>query len=55
MNEEWKDIKGYEGLYQISSLGRVYSFYKKDYLKPGKDKSSYLFVNLCKNNKSKPF
>ena len=21
--EEWKDIKGYEGLYQISSLGRV--------------------------------
>lgn len=21
--EEWKDIKGYEGLYQISNLGRV--------------------------------
>ena len=26
MIEEWKDIKGYEGLYQISSLGRVMSF-----------------------------
>ena len=24
--EEWKDIKGYEGLYQISSFGRVKSF-----------------------------
>ena len=23
--EEWKDIKGYEGIYQISSFGRVYS------------------------------
>lgn len=25
MNEIWKDIKGYEGLYQISNLGRVRS------------------------------
>ena len=24
-NEIWKDIKGFEGLYQISSLGRVKS------------------------------
>lgn len=23
MNEIWKDVKGYEGIYQISSLGRV--------------------------------
>lgn len=23
MIEEWKDIKGYEGLYQVSNLGRV--------------------------------
>ena len=22
MREEWRDIKGYEGLYQISNLGR---------------------------------
>lgn len=27
MEEIWKDIKGYEGLYQISNLGRVKSFY----------------------------
>lgn len=25
MEEVWKDIKGYEGLYQISNLGRVKS------------------------------
>lgn len=22
-NEEWRDIEGYEGLYQVSSLGRI--------------------------------
>lgn len=26
--EEWRDIEGYEGLYQVSSFGRVKSFYK---------------------------
>ena len=25
MNEIWKDIKGYEGKYQVSNLGRVKS------------------------------
>lgn len=25
MNEEWRDIQGYEGLYQVSNLGRVKS------------------------------
>lgn len=28
MNEIWKDIKGYEGLYQISNWGEVKSFQK---------------------------
>lgn len=28
MNEEWKWIKGYEGLYQISNMGRLKSFHK---------------------------
>ena len=23
MKEEWEDIKGYEGLYQVSNMGRV--------------------------------
>ncbi|MDN4646651.1 NUMOD4 domain-containing protein, partial [Arthrobacter sp. PsM3] len=25
MNEEWRDIVGYEGLYQVSSLGNIKS------------------------------
>lgn len=25
MEEVWKDIEGYEGLYQISNLGRIIS------------------------------
>ena len=62
MNEEWKDIKGYEGLYQISNLGRVKSlryankqaFYKREkLLKGANDKDGYLQVTLCKNNTKK--
>lgn len=40
MNMEiWKDIKGYEGLYQVSSKGRIRSFYERTTrggLTPGK-------------------
>ena len=25
INEIWKDCKGYEGLYQVSNLGRVWN------------------------------
>lgn len=28
MGEIWKDVKGFEGLYQVSSFGRVRSFHK---------------------------
>lgn len=32
MKEIWKDIKGYEGLYQVSNLGRIKSLkrYRKN-------------------------
>ena len=33
MQEIWKDVKGYEGGYQVSSLGNVRSLKKKHYLK----------------------
>ena len=60
MNEEWRDIKGYEGKYQVSSLGRVKSLgnnksKKEKILKPGKNKLDYLYVILCKNGESKGF
>ena len=57
-NEEiWKDVVGYEGLYQVSNNGRVKSlkFGKEKILKPGKLKNGYLRVNLCKNEKQKHF
>ena len=55
MEEEWRDIKGYEGLYQISNLGRVYSYHKGDCLNLNKDKDGYLVVGLHKNGKKKPY
>jgi hypothetical protein len=48
--EVWKDIKGYEGIYKVSSYGRVKS-YKKPIpiiIKPGKDKDGYLQFVLYK-------
>lgn len=51
--EEWKDIEGYEGLYQISNYGRVKSlkYGKEKILKGGKVSSGYLQVGLCKDGK----
>ena len=64
MQEIWKDVKGYEGLYQVSNLGRIKSISyfnranKKTYprnkiLKPLINDKGYLRVDLRKNNKSK--
>lgn len=52
MDEIWKDITGYEGLYQVSNLGRVKSlkFGKELILKHSKDKDGYVMVGLWKNN-----
>lgn len=57
LTEIWRDIKGYEGLYQISNLGRVKSMHgrRPRILKPGmmgtgyREGTGYLFVILCKN------
>lgn len=49
MLEEWKDIEGYEGLYQVSNFGRVRSFTKnKDgyILNPIDNKLGYFRVSL---------
>jgi hypothetical protein len=58
MEEIWKDIEGYEGLYQVSNLGRVKSL-KKKYSKEDRirklrlDKDGYLVVSLWKYGKPK--
>lgn len=46
MEEIWKDIKGYEGLYQVSNIGRVRGLRRNIILKPKVDRLKYLFVGL---------
>jgi hypothetical protein len=66
--EVWKDIEGYEGLYQASSLGRIKSLgrqrimpnggiriYPEKIFKPAKNKYGYLQIVLCKNCKQKSY
>ena len=50
MKEIWKDIKGYEGLYQVSSFGRVKRVTTGRILKGSNDSIGYLLVILYKNN-----
>jgi hypothetical protein len=68
MKEKWKDIKGYEELYQISNFGRVKAL-KKEWiggrgakrkhpdiiLNPDKDHKGYLSVTLTKNKTPKHY
>lgn len=54
--QEWKQIKGYEGLYMISDHGKVWSIKANKMLKPalnGYPRKEYLVVGLSKNGKSK--
>ena len=54
MKEIWKDCKGYEGKYQVSNLGRVWSIGSQKYLKGSYDKDGYIQVCLtAKNGKCK--
>ena len=52
MEEIWRDIPDYEGLYQVSNLGRVRSFKygKVRILKSSPDKQGYHILRLCKNS-----
>ena len=54
IKEIWKDCKGYEGKYQVSNLGRVWSIGSQKYLKGSYDKDGYIQVYLtAKNGKVK--
>lgn len=63
VDELWKDIKGYEGLYKISNMGRVKSFRQwtrascpDEYiLKPSIANNGYCQVTLYKDAKKKKF
>lgn len=71
MKELWKDISGYEGVYQISNLGRVkrlayiseisprgykqYMHFSEKILKPYTDKSGYVYTHLSKAGKTNAY
>ena len=59
MEEIYKDIEGYEGLYQVSNLGNVKSLKnnktKKEKVLKLAIRNGYLKVDLCKNNKKKTY
>ena len=66
--EVWKDIKDYEGIYQVSNRGNIRSLdrevvysngtvrnHKGVEMKPSIDKDGYLRVNLSRNGKKSRF
>ena len=61
MNIEWRTIKGYEGLYEVSNDGRIrrlrfingsHNFEKIKECKQTLNTYGYMTVNLCKNGKA---
>lgn len=68
MTEIWKDIKGYNGYYQVSNLGRVRSMdreviysdgtihhHKGRLIKSGRNEQGYLQVHLQKQREQKTY
>ena len=55
--EQWRDVDGYDGMYQVSDLGRVRSKYSGEWkvMKARKRLDGYLSVDLWKNGKKKHF
>ena len=54
MEEKWCDIKGFEGIYQVSNCGRVKSIVRyKRIMKPALDRGGYLKICLTDFNHKK--
>ncbi|WP_223611763.1 NUMOD4 motif-containing HNH endonuclease [Enterococcus faecium] len=57
--EIWRPIEGYEGLYEISNLGKIKSNFRQgsttDFLKISNNGNGYMMVRLCKNGKAKKY
>lgn len=53
--EQWRDVDGYDGMYQVSDLGRVRSRYSGEWkvLKAQNNGTGYLLVSLHMNGKQK--
>lgn len=62
--EIWKDIKGYEGIYQVSNIGRVRAVDRVNCYgrtcrgtlrKQNKNKNGYMYVNLSRGGKARNY
>lgn len=53
--EIWKDIPGYEGVYQASNIGNIKSlkFGKEKILRQSINRGGYYYLIFCKNRKQK--
>lgn len=51
--EEWRDVAGYEGLYQVSSFGRIRSLARKKVLPVHNTSNGYFQVHLYREGKAK--
>ena len=50
-----KDIKGYEGLYAVTSCGKVWSYKSKRFLNIARSSNGYMNVALYKNGTRKQY
>ena len=50
-----KNVVGYEGIYGITSCGKVWSYRNEKFLTPLVGKDGYLFVHLYKDGKMKNY
>jgi hypothetical protein len=55
IKEKWKDVVGYEGVYQVSTIGRVKRIDSGKILRIAIRKDGYATVSLWKNNIGKSF
>lgn len=55
MEEIWKDIKGYEGKYKVSSFGNIFSLKSNRLLSPHTNKRGYVYIVFGDNGKEKGF
>lgn len=53
--EIWKDIPGYEGLYQASNIGRIKNYNRDSLLTPNENAKGYYHVTLHIDGKPKTF
>ena len=50
-----KDVKGYEGLYAVTSCGKVWSYKRQKFLEPQLNENGYWRVCLYKDRKEKKY